>query len=250
MPVQCACTASILRGIARQAMRDYGLLPDFSPDVLAEVKRVAQMPDLARFSSGSQHAGHPAGRRARPPRPALVLDRQRRLARPRPAGGLPGLTITGATRILVAIADVDALVAPGGAIDAHAGHNTTSVYTPALIFPMLPERLSTDLTSLAFDRTAAAMVVDMVVDEDGTVGDAEVYRALVRNHAKLAYTSVAAWLDGDGPPPDRARGGAGARRQLRLQDRIAQRAAPVAPGARARSSSRPSRRAPSSTATR
>ena len=210
----------ILRGVARQAMRDHGLLPDFSPDVLAEVKRVEKNGTWSLFSSGSQHAGHPAdGTRDLRDLPWCSIDNDDSLDLDQLAVAQPD--DHRATRILVAIADVDALVAPGGAIDAHAGHNTTSVYTPALIFPMLPERLSTDLTSLAFGQDRRAMVVDMVVDEDGTVGDAEVYRALVHNHAKLAYTSVAAWLDGDGPPPDPLAAVEGLDRQLRLQDRIA-----------------------------
>jgi exoribonuclease-2 len=57
-------------------------------------------------------------------------------------------------KILVAIADVDALVAKDTPIDRHAQINTTSVYTSARIFPMLPERLCTDLTSLNPPRTA------------------------------------------------------------------------------------------------
>ena len=104
-------------------------------------------------------------------------------------------------RIRVAVADVDALVKDGSAIDEHARHNTTSVYTAAEIFPMLPERLSTDLTSLNFDEERLAVVVEMVVGADGTVDGSDIYRARVRNHAKLAYNSVAAWLDGDGPLP-------------------------------------------------
>ena len=106
-------------------------------------------------------------------------------------------------RILVAIADVDALVKAGSAIDAHARHNTTSVYTAAEIFPMLPETLSTDLTSLNPDEDRLAVVVDMVIGADGSVQSSEIYRARVRNHAKLAYNSVAAWLDGYGAAPKR-----------------------------------------------
>jgi exoribonuclease-2 len=98
----------------------------------------------------------------------------------------------------VAVADVDTLVKDGSAIDAYARHNTTSVYTAAEIFPMLPEKLSTDLTSLNFDEERLAVVVEMVIGADGTVDGSDIYRARVRNHAKLAYNSVAAWLDGDG----------------------------------------------------
>src|SRR4029453_2940510 len=98
---------------------------------------------------------------------------------------LPGDT----ARIRVAIADVDALVKAGSAIDTHARHNTTSVYTAAEIFPMLPEQLSTDLTSLNAGAERLAVVVDMVIGADGSVLSSEIYRARVRNHAKLAYNS-------------------------------------------------------------
>ena len=202
----------ILSAIARQAMREHGLLPEFGPDVLAELNRV----EASRPTDGHEPIGHVRDLRSLPwcsidNDDSLDLD-QLTVAQ---AGG------RGATRILVAIADVDALVAPGGAIDAHAGHNTTSVYTPAVIFPMLPERLSTDLTSLAFDQDRRAMVVDMLVDEDGAVHEAEVYRALVHNRAKLAYNSVAAWLEGQAPPPRALASVPGLEGQLRLQDRVA-----------------------------
>ena len=75
----------------------------------------------------------------------------------------------GAVRLLVAVADVDATVAEGSAIDDHARANTTSVYTAAEIFPMLPERLSTDLTSLGEARDRLAVVVEMTVGPDGAV---------------------------------------------------------------------------------
>ncbi len=67
-------------------------------------------------------------------------------------------------RLLVAVADVASLVADGSAIDEHARHNTTSVYTAGGIFPMLPEKLSTDLTSLNPDEDRLALVVEMVID--------------------------------------------------------------------------------------
>ena len=127
-------------------------------------------------------------------------------------------------RSCVAIADVDALVTEGSAIDAHAAHNTTSVYTAAKIFPMLPERLSTDLTSLNPDEDRLAVVVEMVVDADGAVRSSDVYRARVRNHAKLAYNSVAAWLEGQAePPPAPWRRCRGWPRTCAMQDQAAQR---------------------------
>ena len=116
-------------------------------------------------------------------------------------------------RALVAVADVDALVKKDTPIDGHAHTNTTSVYTAARIFAMLPEKLSTDLTSLNQGQDRVAMVVDMIVGEDGTVGDGDVYRAVVRNQAKLAYDSVAAWLDGKGPDAAADQSHSGSRRE-------------------------------------
>ena len=127
------------------------------------------------------------------------------------------------TRIHVAIADVDALVRKDSPIDAHARHNTTSVYTPTLIFPMLPERLSTDLTSLNPHEDRIALVISYTVGPDGHVNDGAVGRARVRNHAKLAYNGVAAWLDGEGAGPDAIADTEGLSDQLRIQDEAAQR---------------------------
>src|ERR1019366_513050 len=109
----------------------------------------------------------------------------------------------GRVKILVAIADVDALVKPASPIDRHAKTNTTSVYTAAQIFPMLPERLSTDLTSLNENSDRLAIVIEIVVAGDGSIQESAVYRALVNNHAKLAYRSVAAWLEGKDKIPDK-----------------------------------------------
>ena len=125
-------------------------------------------------------------------------------------------------KIRVAVADVDALVKDGSAIDEHARHNTTSVYTAAEIFPMLPEKLSTDLTSLNFDEERLAVVVEMEIAADGSLLGSDIYRARVRNHAKLAYNSVAAWLDEKGPVPEGLAAVNGLDANLRVQDRIAQ----------------------------
>jgi VacB/RNase II family 3'-5' exoribonuclease len=125
-------------------------------------------------------------------------------------------------RILVAIADVDAIVKAGSPIDGHARANTTSVYTAAAIFPMLPEKLSTDLTSLGEGQERLAIVIDMNVDAAGAVTQSDLYRARVLNRAKLAYNGVGAWLEGGGPPPERLAAAAGVDGQLRIQDKAAQ----------------------------
>ena len=127
----------------------------------------------------------------------------------------------GAVKVLIAVADVDTLVKQGSAIDTHAKQNTTSVYTTPEIFPMLPEKLSTDLTSLNEGEDRFAVIVEMVVDPRGALSASDVYRARVRNHAKLAYNSVAAWLDGRGAIPEKLRPDA-LQEQIRVQDRVAQ----------------------------
>lgn len=123
--------------------------------------------------------------------------------------------------VQVAIADVDALASNGSAIDGHARQNTTSVYTAGQIFPMLPERLSTDLTSLVQGAERLAMVVELLVDTEGQLEKWDVYRAVVLNRAKLAYPSVAAWLEGTAAPPGAVAAVPGMDEQLRLQDSVA-----------------------------
>lgn len=129
----------------------------------------------------------------------------------------------GAVKIFVAVADVDALVTVGSAIDTHAWANTTSVYTSARVFAMLPERLSTDLTSLNAGQDRLAIVTEMVVAPDASITQATLYRATVRNHAKLAYDALSAWFDAGGALPEAARAVAGLDVQLRTQDEVAQR---------------------------
>src|SRR5262247_15593 len=159
--------------IARQAMIDRNLAPDFSAQV---EKELAAIPGPAPVSQGS----------VRDLRQLLWCsidnDDSRDLDQLSVSEELPG----GAVKIHVAIADVDSLVKKSSAIDRHARQNTTSVYTAAEIFPMLPERLSTDLTSLNEGEERLAIVVDMVVAADGMVTASDIYQAVVLSQAKLA----------------------------------------------------------------
>src|SRR5581483_5948318 len=136
-----------LRAIARRAMIERGFLPEFSDAVLAETQHLTQ----------AAPANTPAIRDLR----ALLWcsidnDDSRDLDQLSVAEQLAD----GEVKILVAVADVDALVTKGSAVDQHARQNTTSVYTPAQIFPMLPEKLSTDLTSLNPGVDRLAIVVE------------------------------------------------------------------------------------------
>jgi ribonuclease R len=190
-------------------MLDRGLLPEFSLAALAEMSAITgaatgaspSLPDLRGLLWASIDNDD-----------SRDLD-QLSVAEPMAEGDV---------KILVAIADVDAMVKQGSAINAYAGANTTSVYTVAQTFPMLPERLSTDLTSLGEGQDRLAIVIEMVVAKDGTVKASDVYRALVCNRAKLAYNGVAAWLDGVAPAPPRIAAVLGLDEQLRIQDRVAQ----------------------------
>jgi VacB/RNase II family 3'-5' exoribonuclease len=197
-----------LRRIAHRVMLERGLEPDFSPAAVAQLAGVqaASAPekgarDLRQLAWASIDNDD-----------SLDLD-QLTVAQALPGGG---------ARVLVAIADVDALVPRGSAIDDHARTNTTSVYTAAEIFPMLPERLSTDLTSLADQQDRPAIVIEMTVDSAGATTGSDIYPALVRNQAKLAYNALAAWLDGQAPIPRAVAAVPGLDANLRLQDAVAQ----------------------------
>ena len=128
----------------------------------------------------------------------------------------------GQMHVYVAVADVDGLVKKDSPIDLHAHQNTTSVYTSAHIFPMLPERLCTDLTSLNPGVDRLAVVTEMSFSQDGMLMQSSVYRARVHNKAQLAYDAVSAWIDGEGDLPEPAQRVKGMDHQLRLQDELAQ----------------------------
>ena len=198
-----------LQEVARGLMEKFAMLPDFSPAVLAEASRLT--PATAAVGSTIRDLRSLLWA-------SIDNDDSRDLDQLSVAERLPDGTV----KILVAIADVDAVVRRGSAIDAHAATNTTSVYTAARIFPMLPERLSTDVTSLAEGEERLAIVVEMVVASDGTVSASTLYRALVLNRAKLAYNGVAAWLEGTVPAPPRLSAVHGLDDQLRMQDKVAQ----------------------------
>jgi len=198
-----------LQSIAHEAMLQRGLLPNFSSAVIAETNQIA-------------HAATASDVTIRDLRSMLWAsidnDDSRDLDQLSVAVPVQG----GGVKILIAIADVDVLVKKDSAIDGHAWANTTSVYTVARIFPMLPEKLSTDLTSLGQDRERLAIVMEMAIAPDGSVTASDIYRAVVLNRAKLAYNSVAAWLEGGAPAPPRVTSVPGLDEQLRTQDRAAQ----------------------------
>jgi len=200
----------ILERIARRVMTERGFLVDFSEAALNEVESIARVDWVAK--SSLKDLRHMLWA-------SIDNDDSLDLDQLTVAETLPGKTV----KIFVAVADVDALVKKGSAIDDHARQNTTSVYTAGKIFPMLPEKLSTDLTSLNHQEDRPVIVIEAVISDAGEMESSDIYRALVRNHAKLAYNSVAAWLEGKGPVPEAVAAVPGLAENLRVQDRVAQR---------------------------
>lgn len=201
--------SKILSRIAHRAMLERGMVPDFPPEALAELDRIR-----GPATSGEGKIRNLAAL------PWCSIDNDDSL-------DLDQLTIAetmkgGTIRIMVAIADVDALVMKKSALDKHAWQNTTSVYTAAEIFPMLPEKLSTDFTSLNYQADRLALVVDMVIAGDGSLNHSDIYPAIVRSKAKLAYDSVAGWLEGRGTVPEGVDTVDGLKESLRNQDEAAQ----------------------------
>lgn len=194
-----------LREIARRALLERGLAPDFPPEALAEaealpdevpdagVEDLRQLPWFSIDNEGTRTLDQ-----------ITVAERRGR-----------------AIRVLVAIADVDGLVPPGSALDRHARHNTKSVYTPAGTFPMLPERIAAGLGSLREGHDRLAVVVELLVETDGSVSRSDIRRALVRNQARLTYEEVGDWLEGKGSLAKRALKLSVLKKQLRLHEEAA-----------------------------
>jgi exoribonuclease-2 len=199
----------LLRKIARRAMVARGFTPDFTSQALAELNEIHEasieigesIHDLRNLFWCS-----------------IDNDDSRDLDQITVAEALPD----GSTKLLVAIADVDSVVKKYSALDDHAKQNTTSVYTEAETFPMLPEKLSTDLTSLNNESDRLAIVIEIVLTSDGSFKSSDIYEAIVRNKAKLAYNSVAAWLENKGPIPKEINNVKWLAENIKLQDVVAQ----------------------------
>ena len=198
-----------LATIASWAMFSRGLQPEFPPGVTQQ---------LAQLTGPAHEQGSRIRDLSALPWCSIDNDDSRDLDQLTVGEALA----RGRLRILVAVADVDALVRRGSPIDEHARINTTSVYTSARVFPMLPERLCTDLTSLNPDQDRLALICEMEFSDDGILTNSAVYRARVRNKAQLAYDAVSAWIEAKGELPAAARRVPGMDAQLRMQDALAQ----------------------------
>jgi len=200
-----------LRAIARKAMRNYGFEPFFPPSVMAQVDEIELEEDiLQKAGSGARDLRH------------LLwssidnfdtedLDQLEYCEQGK----------NGEILAKVAVADVDAFVPKHSITDLHARKSTTSVYTGIETYPMLPDRLSKNLSSLLPNQDRLAIVIEFTVLPHGQVKPGEIYRAMVRNRAKLVYEEVGAWLDGTNPAPKLIAENRALEAQVRLQNRAA-----------------------------
>jgi exoribonuclease-2 len=200
-----------LQAAAHEEMVEHGFHPDFSPQIQTQIASIraakAVMPgptvkDLRNLLWSS-----------------IDNDTSRDLDQIEYAEKQPD----GSIRVLVGIADVDGSVPKNSPIDQHASGEGVSVYTGVETFPMLPEELSTDLTSLSENADRAAVVIDISVSAQGIVQSGQSYRALVRNHAQLTYNAVGAWLEQKGAAPAKVAALVELQNQLKIQDEAAQR---------------------------
>src|ERR1700684_418694 len=200
-----------LQAIAKQVMLDHGFEPDFPPQVAQQLAQLkahapqvapsAEIRDLRNLLWSS-----------------IDNDTSRDLDQIEVAERLPN----GDIKVLVGIADVDAFVPKHSAIDEHAAKETTTVYAGVRIFPMLPEELSTGATSLLEEADKLSIVIEYLVDAAGGITSSNVYRAIVRNKAQLAYNAVGAWLEGTAAAPAKVAASAELQAQLKLQNEAAQ----------------------------
>lgn len=195
--------------MARTLMIENGFEPDFPPDAAAELAAVTAAPPPVAAAGDIRDL-----------RPLLWSSIDNDTSR-----DLDQVEVVeaeaGGVRVRIGIADVDGYVPAGHPLDRHAAAETTTVYTGIENFPMLPEALSTDATSLLETGDRLSLVVDFLVADDGTVTDGAVSRAVLRNRAQLTYNAVGAWLDGSGPMPPKVAASPDLQAQLQLQHRVA-----------------------------
>lgn len=201
-----------LQAVAKDIMRQRGFNPDFSHDVNQQVAELVAHPPS--ISSGGD---------VRDLRELLWSSIDNDDSRDLDQIEVAEKNGNGDVTIRVGVADVDSFVGRQSAIDQHAARETTTVYAGVRNFPMLPEPLSTDRTSLLENQDRLAVVVEFTVDAAGHVTTSDVYRAEVRNRAQLQYNSLGAWLERTAAAPPKIAASPDLQAQLRLQNEIAQR---------------------------
>lgn len=199
-----------LQATAKQIMQENGFQPDFPPQVSQQL------------SSLKERTTIPSDGKVRDLRNLLWSSIDNDTSRDLDQIEVAESATNGDVKILIGIADVDAYVSKQTPIDEHAARETTTVYTGIRNFPMLPEELSTGITSLLEGQDRACIVTEFAVDAEGNIKSSDVYPAIVRNKAQLQYNSVGAWLEGTAPAPAKVAASAELQQQLKLQDSVAQ----------------------------
>jgi exoribonuclease-2 len=201
-----------LQATARQIMLEHGFEPEFPAAVSAQLAQLKKNPPAVA-----------AGGDIRDLRNLLWSSIDNDTSRDLDQIEVAAPASNGDVKVMIGIADVDAFAAKQTPIDQHAACETTTVYAGVRNFPMLPEELSTGITSLLENQDRLSVVYEFVVDSAGNVKSPEVYRALVRNQAQLQYNSVGAWLEGSAVAPPKVADSNELQQQLKLQDEVAQR---------------------------
>jgi len=200
-----------LQVLARQVLRQYGFDPDFPAAVQKQVADLqAHPPQLAAGGAGRDLRNLLWS--------SIDNDTSRDLDQIEYAERLSD----GSVKVLVGIADVDAYVPKNSPIDQYASQQTCTLYTGVHNFSMIPDELSTGLTSLLEGGDKLSQITEYVVSPDGHITSSDFYSALVRNKAQLAYNATGAWLEGTGPAPDKVAASPELQAQLKLQDEVAQ----------------------------
>jgi VacB/RNase II family 3'-5' exoribonuclease len=201
-----------LQATAKEVMMQHGFAPDFAPEVSAQLADLKQHPPQVAVADGIRDLRNLLWS-------SIDNDTSRDLDQIEVADGVSN----GDVKILIGIADVDVFVPKLTPIDQHAARETTTVYTGIRNFPMLPEELSTGVSSLLENVDRLSVVTEFVVGPDGNLKSSDVYRAVVRNKAQLQYNSTGAWLEGKSPAPPKVAASSELQAQLKLQDEVAQR---------------------------
>ncbi len=216
-----------LKSRAHRAAIEAGFHPDFPPEVLREVQQLTvaapdivpgtASTDLEENRTGALRSDLPPGNAPLDLRSLLWSSIDNEDSRDLDQVEYVEELQDGIRRLLVGIADVDGLVPRGSATDRQAGAEATSIYTGVETFPMLPSELSTHLSSLVAAEDRRALVIEVRIGGSGEVLGKDLYPGWIRNHAKLAYGSVGAWLEGRGAIPSAVAAVPGMEQQLRLQ---------------------------------
>jgi exoribonuclease-2 len=200
-----------LLAMAEQLMRENGFAPEFPPQVSQQLAELKATPPQAAPGADTRDLRSLLWS-------SIDNDTSRDLDQIEVAERLPD----GSVKVMVGIADVDAFVPKDSPIDQHAAAQTATIYAGVRNYSMLPEELSTGLTSLLENEDRLSTVIEFVAGADGSVSSGNVYRAIVRNQAQLTYNAVGAWLEGTGPAPEKVASSTALQAQLKLQDEVAQ----------------------------